>query len=165
MPTATAQEAVALSGSGHRPRSLAVLTNILAPYRIPLFERLARDFDLNVLLSGEEGNRSDWSHDHSRAAPIKVRTSWGITLPHRRLSQGVIVGTGYLHVNPGLLLDLIRLRPDAVISDEMGFRTLMALLYGWVFRKPVWVWWGGTLHTEQQIGRGKRLLRRLLVTR
>src|SRR5262249_31151982 len=41
-----------------------------------------------------------------------------------------------------------------------GMRTLLALLYGAVFRKPVWVWWGGTLHTERGVGAVKRLVRR-----
>jgi glycosyltransferase involved in cell wall biosynthesis len=44
----------------------------------------------------------------------------------------------------------------------MGFRTLLALAYGTLFRKPVWVWWGGTLHTERDIPAWKKHLRSLL---
>jgi glycosyltransferase involved in cell wall biosynthesis len=39
------------------------------------------------------------------------------------------------------------------------------LAYGWLFRRPVWVWWGGTVHTERGISRGKRWFRRWLVRR
>jgi glycosyltransferase involved in cell wall biosynthesis len=68
----------------------------------------------------------------------------------------------YFHLEPAYLLELMKERPDAVIAAEMGFRTLAALAYGTLFRKPVWVWWGGTLRTERSTGRLKRLLRRLI---
>ena len=38
----------------------------------------------------------------------------------------------------------------------------MALAYGACFRKPVWVWWGGTVHTAVSYGRLRGLLRRLI---
>ncbi len=55
----------------------------------------------------------------------------------------------YTHINPGFIWDLICLHPDAVISTEMGFRSICALIYGFVFRRQVWIWWGGTQHTER----------------
>jgi glycosyltransferase involved in cell wall biosynthesis len=57
---------------------------------------------------------------------------------------------------------LIRFWPDAVISIEIGFRTLIALIYGTLARRPVWVWWGGTVHTERKIGKPRRALRFLI---
>ncbi len=49
-----------MSGSGGgRPR-LAILTNILTPYRLPIFEALADDFEVTVLYAGEESNRREW---------------------------------------------------------------------------------------------------------
>jgi glycosyltransferase involved in cell wall biosynthesis len=65
----------------------------------------------------------------------------------------------HLHITPGFIWHLFRFRPDAVVSNEMGFRTLQALLYGTLMRKPVWVWWGGTLHTERLIGPVRRTMR------
>jgi glycosyltransferase involved in cell wall biosynthesis len=56
----------------------------------------------------------------------------------------------------------LRFQPDAVISNEMGFRTIMALAYGTLFRKPVWVWWGGTLHTERSVGGLRAVIRRVI---
>jgi glycosyltransferase involved in cell wall biosynthesis len=68
----------------------------------------------------------------------------------------------WVHINPGYLVDLIRTRPDAVISAEVGFRTLCALTYGSLFRRPVWIWWGGTPHSERRQGLVRRMLRRLV---
>ncbi|HZN97923.1 MAG TPA: glycosyltransferase family 4 protein, partial [Gemmatimonadales bacterium] len=76
-----------------------------------------------------------------------------------------VLDSRYLHLNPGYLTDLLRLRPDAIITTEMGFRSLVALAYGQMFRRPVWVWWGGTCHTERGIGKIKRAFRRRFVPR
>jgi glycosyltransferase involved in cell wall biosynthesis len=63
---------------------------------------------------------------------------------------------------PGVLWHLLRFRPDAIISNEMGFRSVMALTYAAVFSKPVWIWWGGTLHSERNIGRLRKALRKVI---
>jgi glycosyltransferase involved in cell wall biosynthesis len=68
----------------------------------------------------------------------------------------------YLHLPVGQLIDLLRTRPDAILSVEMGLRTALALLYGTLTRTPVWVWWGGTLHTERDLDRARRLVRAVI---
>jgi len=145
-------------------RGLAVLSNVLAPYRLPIYEQLARHFDVTVLYSGVEANRSQWPGTTASRSAIRFKRAWGVTLPRRRREASVKIQT-FIHVNPGLWVDLLALKPEAVITSEMGFRTLVALLYGWWFEKPVWVWWGGTVHTERAISPAKRAFRRWLVRR
>ena len=146
-------------------RRLAILTNVLAPYRIPIFQRLAEQFDVTVLYSGEEGNRGQWRGLVHRVHGFRVKRASGFTFDWSNRDRGVVLDTRYLHLNPGLIIDLIRMQPDAIITNEMGFRSLVALAYGRMFRRPVWVWWGGTRHTERGITRGKRFFRRRLVGR
>lgn len=146
-------------------RKLAILTNTLAPYRMPLVQHLTRRFEVTVLYSGEEGNRDQWRGLERSAAGFAVKRSRGFTYAWTKRNHGAALDTRYLHINPGLVLDLVRLRPDAVITNEMGFRSLVALAYGSSYRRPVWVWWGGTRHTEQGIGKIKRLLRHQMVPR
>ncbi len=148
--------------SGQRARRLAVLTNILAPYRLPIYQRLAEHFDLTVLYSGREPNRVQWEGLADGLERMRVKHSFGIAVPWLKRDQQAVLDSRYLHLNPGFFTDLLRLRPDAVISDELGFRTIMALLYAKLFAKPLWVWWGGTLHTERGIGLSRRLVRRRL---
>jgi glycosyltransferase involved in cell wall biosynthesis len=147
--------------AGRRPK-LAILTNLLAPYRVPIFQRLAERFEVSVLLSGKEGNRDQWRDLEREVHGFRVKRATGFTWSWIRREQGTVLDTRYLHVNPGLLTDLLRIRPDAILTDEMGFRTLTALLYARLFAKPAWVWWGGTVHTERGITLGKRLFRRWL---
>lgn len=142
-----------------RPR-LAILTNILTPYRVPIYRRLAERYETRVVISGNEDNRK-WDTG-ALGQELDVRTAWGFMIKRRIPHEdGGTADLRYTHLNPGYLWHLLRFRPDAIISVEMGFRSLLALLYGAVFRTPVWIWWGGTLHTESKRAFAKRQLRRL----
>ena len=150
---------------GEARTKVALLTNIVAPYRVSVYEALAERLDLLVLYSGTESNRTTWEGTLAGLSKCRVKRSWGLTI-RRRLKRGPdVFDNRYLHLNPGFLTDLFRFRPAAVVSNEMGFRSAIALLYGWMARKPVWIWWGGTVHTEQKVGRFKRSLRKLFARR
>lgn len=147
-----------------RPR-LAILTNVLAPYRVPVFLRLSERFEVTVLYSGEESNRDEWSRVAQQKYDFRLKRAAGFTFVWTKRDQGAALETRHLHLNPGFVTELLRLRPEAIITNEMGFRSLVALVYGRIFRRPVWVWWGGTRHTERGIGMIKRIFRRLFVPR
>jgi glycosyltransferase involved in cell wall biosynthesis len=146
-----------------RPK-VAILTNILAPYRIPIFQRLADNFEITVLLSGKEDNRSHWQPPEPQKHAFRVKRAGGFTLTWTKRDGKTALDTRYLHVNPGLVSGLLRESPDAIVTDEMGFRSLVALAYGRVFDRPVWIWWGGTPHTERNVGVLRRFLRRRLAS-
>jgi glycosyltransferase involved in cell wall biosynthesis len=137
---------------------LALLLNMIAPYRVAVLARLAERFDLHILHAGVEGNR-EWKEVAVPGA--KHRRAWGWQIVLKRKRNGKLFNQRFVHLEPGYLTGLISIRPQAVISNEIGFRTLIALVYGFFFRVPVWVWWGGTLQTEERISAAQRLLRRL----
>lgn len=139
---------------------LAILVNMIAPYRVRLFTHLASRFDLSIFCGGIEANRTSWKEAQVEGARIRRMAGWQFSFPQRQ--RGKEVDKRYFHLEPAYLLDLIREKPQAVITAEMGFRTLAALAYGTVFRKPVWVWWGGTLRTERHTGAIKKLLRHVV---
>jgi glycosyltransferase involved in cell wall biosynthesis len=144
-------------------RKIAFLTNLLAPSRVPIFERLARQYDLVVMYSGRESNREAWDGVQKEVRGFKAVRVSGLNLAWtKRVDRGAL-DARHLHVELGLFGALLRLRPDAIITGEMGFRSTLALAYGRLFRCPVWVWWGGTSHTERGIGPTKRLFRRWFV--
>jgi glycosyltransferase involved in cell wall biosynthesis len=106
---------------------VALLTNFVAPYRVPLFEALhARVGQLRVFASTPiEPNRS-W------------RTNWGsvdvtvqrtITIRKRWHDGAGFTETGYVHFPYDTLAQLRRFRPDAIISSELGLRTALAAVY------------------------------------
>lgn len=139
---------------------LALLTNMVAPYRVPVFQGLAERFDLLILLSGTEANRP-W--DQSSVPGVRTKTVWGFTIRWKQVSStGQTDEERYAHINLGYIAGLQSFRPHAVISGEMGFRSLIAVLYGSVFRIPVFIWWEGGIHSSRQTGQSflQRFMRR-----
>jgi glycosyltransferase involved in cell wall biosynthesis len=144
----------------NRKRKLALLTNMIAPYRLPLYSVLADQFDLLVLHGGKEANRDSWSSLEGASLKARVVRAWGWQIRHAKKVHGEVFDEKFIHVTPGFLWHLLRFQPDAIISSEMGFRSMIALAYGTVFCKPVWIWWGGTLHSERNIDRLRKVLRK-----
>jgi glycosyltransferase involved in cell wall biosynthesis len=144
----------------NRKRKLALLTNMIAPYRLPLYSALADQFDLLLLHGGKEANRDSWSSLEGAFLKARVVRAWGWQIRHAKKVHGELFDEKFIHVTPGFLWHLLRFQPDAIISSEMGFRSMIAVAYGTVFRKPVWIWWGGTLHSERDVGTLRKVLRK-----
>jgi glycosyltransferase involved in cell wall biosynthesis len=143
------------------------MLNIIAPYRLPLIKELAKHFHVRVMVSKTEDNRAQLWDTYVVQEMQKLSIEWekvlGITIILQRIRRGERFDQRYIHINPGYFLSLFRFHPDVIITLEMGFRSIVALLYGFLFHKPVWVWWGGTLHTESSIGFIKRNWRKIFV--
>jgi glycosyltransferase involved in cell wall biosynthesis len=141
-------------------RKLALLTNMIAPYRLPLFSVLGDQFDLLLLHGGKEANRDSWSNLEESLPNARVVRAWGCQIRYAKKINGEVFDEKFIHVTPGLLWHLLRFRPDAVVSSEMGFRSMLALAYRTVFHIPVWIWWEGTPHSERNISPLKKMLRK-----
>jgi glycosyltransferase involved in cell wall biosynthesis len=137
---------------------------MLAPYRVPVYSAIAVAFDLTVLISKHEKNRTHWQPAES-PGPFALRKSSGLLLTLPKKVGGQTIDYTNLQVPLGVLPDLFRLRPDWIISAEMGTRTLIALFYSWLTNTPLWVWWGGTKTTEQRIGFFRRAVRKFMANR
>ncbi len=146
----------------NRKPKLALLLNMISPARIPLYSALANHFDLLILHGGTEANRTTWRYVETALPNAKVKRVLGWQISRIQEDNGTFIDRRFVHIAPGYLPDLLRFRPDAVITNEMGLRTVIALAYGTLFRTPVWVWWGGTLHTERKISLGRKLLRSVI---
>jgi glycosyltransferase involved in cell wall biosynthesis len=145
------------------PKSrLCLLINTISPARLPVYTAMAKHFDLLLLHGGNEKNRDYWRNVEKNLPGAKVKRAWGWQIPIMRKHRGKFFDYRFIHITPGYLWHLLTFRPEAVVSNEMGFRTLVALCYGSLLRKPVWVWWGGTLHTERHIGVGRKILRKAI---
>lgn len=145
-----------------KPTRLALLTNLLAPYRVPVYKIISQVYE-TYIFTGAQDNRPYWQNIESRLPNTTVRQSWGFTFRIPKKQGEQLFDYKYFHITPGFFFDLLKTQPDAVITNEMGFRTILALIYGYIFRKPVWIWWGGTLHTERYLGLIKRALRKLIM--
>jgi glycosyltransferase involved in cell wall biosynthesis len=150
-------------GTVNRQTKLALLTNIIAPYRLSLFSFLADQFDLLILHGGEEANRDSWGNLEEALSNAKVVRAWGWQMRLAKKVNGEVFDEKFIHITPGLVWHLLLFRPDAIMSSEMGFRSVVALAYGALFRKPVWIWWEGTLHSERKVDLLRRVIRKAFV--
>lgn len=121
-----------------------LLTNTIAPYRIPVLNKLVENSDIKLkvwYLEEREKNRH-WNINHQEIK-YDYECLPGVHTYIQRLDMGV-------HVNPGIFYKLIRESPDVIITsgyDSLGYWS--ALFYCRIFRKKLLVWWGSTLESSR----------------
>lgn len=140
---------------------VVLLTNMLPPYRLPLYEAIAAGVDsLEVVLSTPSEPNRDWPVEWGS---LDVATQRCITIPRRwRHPQG-FEETVYVHLPVDTIPRLWRSRPDCVISSEFGMRTLQAFLYCLVRPQTRLIIWANVSEsTEHNRGKLRQGLRRFL---
>lgn len=136
---------------------------MISPVKLGLYAFLADVFELMILHGGKEANRDSWNNMEKALPNARVVRAQGWQFHYTKKQAGEAFDEKYIHVNPGFAWHLLRFRPDAVISNEMGFRSMTALAYGMAFRKPVWIWSAGTLHSECGISGVRKIFRKALL--
>lgn len=145
-----------------RKARVALLTNFLPIYRVPLLQHLSTHLSgLRIFLSVRMEKNRNWPV-YWGALDVEVSRSVSITR-NRRSKQGY-TDTSYLHIPYDTLLSLWRYRPDAVISGELGTRTIMARIYKIIRpRTKLIIWATLSERTETERSLARRLLRRWLL--
>src|SRR5271163_4500171 len=93
---------------------IALLTNMLAPHRLPIYSILADQFDLLILHGGREANREAWG-DLEKALPkARVCRAWGWQIPGKKRIANNTFDDKFIHVPPGILWHLLRFKPRAI---------------------------------------------------
>ena len=135
---------------------LAVITNILAPYRIPLFAALQRRVErLHVLLMAESEENRSWNLPPC-SFEYEVLPGLHLRLPGADVS---------LHINHGVMRQLREFAPDVVLSGGFTPANLSAWLYCRLTRRA-FVAWGELTLQEPAAARSllRRSVRRLLIS-
>jgi glycosyltransferase involved in cell wall biosynthesis len=148
-------------GGNSRVR-VAVLTNIPTPYRLSFFNELANFCDLRVLFDNLSEPNRHWVLNRSDFR-FSYKILKGLMIPYLRHSG--FRERRFLQLGYAIIPQLVRLRPDVVISAEMGTRTLQAELYCRITGTPLILWWEGTQHTERVTPKWKLFIRKYLVGR
>jgi glycosyltransferase involved in cell wall biosynthesis len=134
---------------------IALITNTPPPYRVPIFNRLARwpgiDFHA-VFCSSREPNRQ-WD-----LPPMRFERHW---LRERFLT----VRGRYVHHNPDVVSLLNRLRPDVVVTDGFNPTHLYAFLIARLRHWPHVAMTDGTWESERALSLMHRVVRRCVFRR
>ena len=138
-------------------KKIVIVTNIISPYRIPLFNRLheSDDLQLKVVALAEKEENREW-----QIAKKQIKFDYVVLLGfHKFIWRKELP----IHLNWGLTRVFRRYRPDVVITS--GYDTLTyweAFLYCKAFNRKYILWNGTTLlstgTTGGLIGHMKRLV-------
>jgi len=138
---------------------IAILTNAPAPYRAPLFERIARapGVESRVFFDAASGSAVV---DREPAYPCEfLQPAFRL-----RLRNYQDDGDWAERASRGFAFDylprLAAFRPDVIVSGEFGWRTLNATLYARAAAVPLLIWWEGTRFTERNASALRRCARR-----
>jgi len=141
---------------------VALLTNILPPYRVPFFNELARRVDLHVIVNALSTPDRSWTVDPAQLR-FALRVEGGLTRANRRRGAAGITETRFQHLAQRTVPILRDLAPDIVVSAELGLRTAQAAWYARRRGIPCVLFWEGTAHTEAGISPARRLWRQTLL--
>jgi len=143
---------------------VALLTNFLPIYRVPLLEHLSESVEqLRIFLSVKmEGDR-DWPVFWGTLNVVVHRS---LTIPRTFRNAHGYVDRTHTHIPYDTLPLLWSYRPDVIVAGELGVRTLLAAFYKMLRPGTKLIIWA-TLseHTEALRGRMKKALRRWLLRR
>ena len=144
-----------------RPTKVLILSNEIAPYRVPVFNRLAdnKQVDIEVLFCTERIRERHWEIRKDRRFRNAVVPGVDLRLPKGNYSHEVRT----IHVNPTLIIELVRRNPDVVVAMEFSLPALTAFAYCKAFGKKYISWSSGTMHSERHNSRAQNALRRLII--
>ncbi len=121
--------------------NVAFLTNIVSPYRVPVFKTLSRYDNWNFKIftnASTEFDRS-WKVD---VADLSIKQSRSFSWKRSVKCKTPISFTQSItfHLPYGLFFDLLSFRPSSIISHELGLRTFIAAIYCFFARIPLVIW-------------------------
>ena len=135
--------------------NLAVVTNILTPYRVPLFEAIGKRVDrLHVLLMAEREENREWTLG-ATSFQCDVLPGFHVKLLGAEVS---------MHINHGVMRALRRVNPDVVLSGGFAPANLTAWLYCQLYRRPFVGWGELSMQDVANTSLLKRGLRRMMTS-
>jgi glycosyltransferase involved in cell wall biosynthesis len=154
----------AAGATQERPLRVALLVNENAPYRLPLYRSLASTphWDFKVFTSIDREYNRMWEVPKEVGFPTKKSYSLEYSRRHRVAGPGNYSTRRQVHLPIGVIADMLRFRPDVVISQELGARTLLATLTAKLLRHRLIIISESTPHTEMAPTRAQQIVRRVL---
>jgi len=151
---------------------VALLTNILTPYRLPVYRDLAATpgWRLRVMLCAADDpswrHAYEGAHEEGRAA-LDVEIVAGVSFRRRVRAHRDHESQQWatLHVPWGVFGALHRFAPDVVVTGELGARSAFAAAWAALHRVPLVIWSYHARSAAAAVGPLRRAWRRALLAR
>lgn len=134
---------------------IALITNHPPPFRIPVYDRIARtaNVDLHLIFCSPREPNREWE-----LPPLRFHH---VFLKERYVARG----SNFIHNNPDVLASLKRIEPEVIVTTGFNPTYLYAFAYALARGIPHVPMTDGTEISEQGLSRGHRLIRRLVYSR
>ena len=135
-----------------------ILTEIISPYRIPPFNYLAEDedIDLTVFFFAETESRRSWLVEKQKIQ-FNYQVLWGLQLGKSYQSAPVFL-------NPDVIYQLWKQQPDVIICGGWHhFTHWLAFVYARMTKTPLQIWSESTLKDERSSSNIKHKLKAWIV--
>lgn len=140
--------------------NVVMLNNYITPHHKPIYEALSKRVGhLTMLLSTPMESNRNWQPDWGDL-DVRVQKNFTYTR-HAKHSHG-FKDANYIHIPYDTLSQIRALKPDVLVSYEMGFRTLFSSWSRWTHRIPMVMVVNVSRHTENKVIRSRRILRSLV---
>lgn len=149
-------------GPARRPPRVALLTNMPAPYRVPVYDLVPGLLggQLDCIYATEREPNRDWRVD----LPGNDSSSGGAR--HHFLSaRQVRVGERFIHFSVGVTALLRRLAPDVIVTTAYSQPYLQAFGHALRHGLPHIPFTDGTVESERTLGAVHRFVRRVVLRR
>jgi glycosyltransferase involved in cell wall biosynthesis len=134
---------------------IALVTNIVPPYRKPLFEEIGKHCDLTVICSAANESDREWQGwDEKNTGVFRTIILKGLSFKTKH---------GFFYLQTELVSVLRTIRPDIVINSSFSLNTLWGSLYAKMARKPSLIWSEATCFSERKQSLAQRWFRKMLV--
>ncbi len=143
---------------------VALLTNSLSPHTLPLCEGISKRIrELRAFVSAPSDTFHNFPRPHASFKIVVQRSFNALRLRHRTHEFSI---REQLHLPLDTVPQLIRYKPDVILSGQFGARTMFAILYR-MFRPQVRLilWAALSSHTERERSQLRRGLRRWMLRR
>lgn len=151
-----------------RATRVALLTNIPAPYRVPVYDRLAAELGDNfrvLYLAPTEPNRQwqlpELKHEHRYLKGITIKGGLARTLLRRQKTDR---DDSIIHLKLGVVRELHAFKPEVVLTAGFSLPMLAGWLYALATHAPHIVFSDGWRISEDRLSWAHRLIRRVVLS-
>lgn len=136
-------------------KRVALVTNIIPPYRISLFERIGQEYDLTVVVSAANEKHRQWDNwQEDKSCKFKTVLLNGPVVNHKE---------GFFAAQPELFKVLDNIDPDVVINSSFSPNSLFGSRYAKKHNKKAILWSEATTHSERNRSLARKLYRKMLI--
>lgn len=141
-------------------KRIVIITNIPSPYRVDFFYYLqqhATEYEIHIIYASRNEDNRSWEIEEEKLLNSHFLDSRTIKILRR-------YDTKYIHITKGVAALLEKLHPDIVVGSEYNPTIFQALLYCQRMKIPYISWTDGTLHSERNISRIQKWLRKYVIS-